>query len=195
MSGGSRWRGDVLRGADYDRRFERLAASGHDVHGEARLVASLGVRSVLDAGCGTGRVAVELARRGLDVVGVDLDPAMLEQARTKAPDLTWVLGDLTAVDLGRTFDAVVLAGNVLLFVAEGTEGAVVANLARHLEPGGFLVAGFSLAPHGLSLPAYDELASAAGLGLRRRFATWEEASFEEGGDYAVSVHVLRPAHL
>jgi len=65
--------------------------------------------SVLDAGCGTGRVAIELARRGVDVIGVDLDAGMLEQARQKAPDLDWIDGDLATVDLARHFDVVVLA--------------------------------------------------------------------------------------
>ena len=76
---------------DYDRRFEDLAASGMDMHGEAALVASYAPpASVLDAGCGTGRVAIELSRRGHAVVGVDVDEAMLEAARAKAPDLAWV---------------------------------------------------------------------------------------------------------
>jgi len=85
----NRWLGstDVPRGDDYDARFTALAQTGQDVHGEAHFIASLGVSSVLDAGCGTGRVAIELARRGLDVVGVDLDAAMLAVARRKAPHL------------------------------------------------------------------------------------------------------------
>jgi len=62
------------------------------MHGEATFVEALGVRRVLDAGCGTGRVAIELARRGLDVVGVDADPGMLSAARAKAPELEWALG-------------------------------------------------------------------------------------------------------
>ena len=114
-----RWhQSDVPRGADYDRRFEDLAATGMDMHGEAALVASYRPATVLDAGCGTGRVAIELARRGHDVVGVDVDPSMLDSARAKAPALTWVEADLTdpSFDLGRTFDVVVMAGNVLIFV-------------------------------------------------------------------------------
>ncbi|HEX3946622.1 MAG TPA: class I SAM-dependent methyltransferase [Acidimicrobiales bacterium] len=179
------------RGADYDRRFEDLAAGGHQVHGEADLVESLGVGSVLDAGCGTGRVAVELASRGLEVVGVDLDPAMLAAARTKRPDLAWAVGDLAELDLGRTFEAVVMAGNVMVFVTPGTEGTVLANLARHLAPGGSLVAGFSLRPGGLDLVAYDRLAACNGLDLVDRWATWDKAPFVPGGDYAVSVHRRR----
>lgn len=180
------------RGDDYDAAFEARAAEGHDVHGEASFVQSLGVRSVLDAGCGTGRVARELAGRGLDVVGVDLDPDMLATARQKAPDLEWRLGDLTRVDLGRSFDAVVMAGNVMIFLTPGTESDVVRNLARHLNPEGLLVAGFQLQAGRLTVDQYDTLTEAAGLELAERWATWDRAPWRPGGDYAVSVH-LRPA--
>lgn len=174
------------RGETYDDAFERLAASGADVHGEATFVEALSPRSVLDAGCGTGRVAVELARRGIDVVGVDLDPSMLDAARRKAPELPWVEGDLAAVDLGRQFDVVVAAGNVLIFLTPGTEGAVVANLARHLTATGRLVAGFQLSGDGLSLAEYDAHCHDAGLVTVERFATWDRGPYA-GGDYAVTV--------
>ena len=134
-----RWRdSDVPRGAAYDRRFETLADAGVDVHGEADLVDSYGPTSVLDAGCGTGRLAIELGRRGRIVAGVDIDEAMLEAARAKAPDQTWVQGDLAdpTLGFGRAFDVVVMAGNVLIFVAPGTEGQVLANAARSAGAGG-----------------------------------------------------------
>jgi SAM-dependent methyltransferase len=186
----NRWlRESVPRGDAYDRRFDQLEAAGHDVHGEADFVASLGARSILDAGCGTGRVTLELARRGFDVVGVDADPGMLDVARRKGPHLTWIEADLVHVDLGRRFGAVVLAGNVMVFLAPGTEGAVLANLARHLEGGGLLVAGFSTNA-GLDTPSYDRLAAACGLELVERWATWGRDPEIPGGDYAVSVHRL-----
>jgi SAM-dependent methyltransferase len=188
MGRDTRWTSqDVARGDAYDRRFEKLVAAGVDVHGEAAFVELYVPGSVLDAGCGTGRVAIELARRGIDVVGVDVDVAMLEAARRKAPALRWVCEDLSTLDLGRLFDVVVMAGNVLLFVAPATEADVVARLAAHLRPGGRLVSGFSLG-RGLALPDYDAMAAAAGLELEDRFATWERAPFVAGGDYAVSVH-------
>jgi len=182
---------DADRGQDYDRRFAEIAASGVDMHGEATFVEALGVRSVLDAGCGTGRVGIELARRGLEVIGVDADPGMLEVARSKAPELEWLEADLSALDLaGRRFDAVVMAGNVMIFVVPGTEGAVLKRSAAHLRTGGLVVAGFQLVPGGLTLERYDDLAAAAGLTLAERFATWGRDPFVAGGNYAVSVHCL-----
>jgi SAM-dependent methyltransferase len=187
----NRWMtGDVPRGEPYDRRFEELAAGGADMHGEAAFVASFGPESVLDAGCGTGRVAIELSRRGFVVVGVDLDPGMLETARKKAPQLEWVHGDLAdpALVLGRHFDVVLMAGNVLIFVAPGTEGSVVSNMAAHLAPGGRLIAGYSLTPGGFSVGAHDELAARAGLFLEDRWSTWDRRTFDTTSAYAVSVH-------
>ena len=202
----TRWTGtDAPRGDDYDARWQRLAAAGESVHGEADLVDALlreqGGRRVLDAGCGTGRVAIELAARGYDVVGVDLDPGMLGTARAKAPDLPWYeadlarLGDLPALPgaaAGAAFDLVVLAGNVMIFVAPGTEATVVATLRAQLVPGGLLVAGFQLRRDRLALADYDAMAAAAGLDLVARWATWDGEPFTEG-DYAVSVHRALPA--
>ncbi|GAB2737362.1 class I SAM-dependent methyltransferase [Salinifilum aidingensis] len=176
------WNGD-----EYQSRFDDLAAAGHHVHGEADFVLSYRPASVLDAGCGTGRVAVELARRGVEVVGTDVDASMLATARSKAPHITWVQSDLAELALERTFDLVVLAGNVPLFTTPGTEEALVAGAARHVAPGGRLVAGFSL-DRGYSLADYDAHAKAAGLTPAERFATWEGAPFADGA-YAVSVHI------
>jgi SAM-dependent methyltransferase len=191
--GTNRWlAGDVPRGAAYDRRFEELAARGVDMHGEAELVDSYDPASVLDAGCGTGRVAIELHRRGRTVTGVDLDPRMLEVARRKAPGISWVEGDLAdpSLALDGPFDTVVMAGNVLIFVAPGTEGAVLANMARVLVPGGRLVAGYSLRHDGLSVAVHDELAGQVGLSLESRWSTWDRQPFEPVSSYAVSVHRL-----
>ncbi|MEP6872194.1 MAG: class I SAM-dependent methyltransferase [Anaerolineaceae bacterium] len=177
-------------GDTYDAVYEQRAAAGEDVHGEANFLVRYPLKSVLDAGCGTGRVTRELAARGLDVAGVDLDPVMLATGMRKAPQLNWLVADLETVDLGRTFDAVLMAGNVMIFLTPGSEGRVLANLASHLNPGGLVVAGFQLRPTGLSLNDYDELAQAAGLQLQERFATWDADPWVAGGSYAVSVHRL-----
>ncbi len=186
---GSRWaaHGGVRRGGEYDARWERLAAAGHAIHGEADFVEGFGPGSVLDAGCGTGRVAIELARRGIDVVGVDLDPPMIAHARAKAPALTWLEADLATVDVGRSFDVVVMAGNVMIFLAPGSESTVVANMARHLGPGGQLIAGFELGRR-YGPTDFDEDCAAVGLVPVARHATWERDQWSAGGDYVVSVH-------
>ena len=164
-----------------------MAAKGQSIHGEADFVCRFEPASVLDAGCGTGRVGIDLSRRGIEVVGVDLDEAMLAAARAKAPDLAWIAADLREVDVGRTFDVVVMPGNVMIFLAPGTEPEVVANMARHVSPGGRLIAGFQLR-RGYELSRYDADCVAAGLELDARYSTWEGAPWKPGDDYAVSVH-------
>lgn len=178
------WDGD-----DYQARFDALAASGADVHGEVRFVLAFSPASALDAGCGTGRVAIELDRRGVEVVGVDVDRSMLATARSRAPSLRFEEADLAdpALDLGRAFDVVVMAGNVPLFTPPGTQDALVAGCARHVEPGGLLVAGFSL-DRGYGLEAYDRHCRDAGLVLVERWSTWDRHVLGEAPDYAVSVH-------
>lgn len=189
MTDDNRWlRTRRTSGDDYDATYERRAAAGESVHGEADFVEALSPRTVLDAGCGTGRVGRELARRGVDVVGVDIDDEMLATARHKSPDVDWRTGDLASIDLGRAFDVVVMAGNVMIFLTPGTEASVVANMARHLVPDGTLVAGFQLQRRRLDLATYDAHCEAAGLALAVRYATWDREPFEFGGDYAVSVH-------
>jgi SAM-dependent methyltransferase len=174
-------------GRSYQDRFDRLEASGVSVHGEADFVMERRPASVLDAGCGTGRLARELARRGVDTVGVDLDRSMIETAGQLAPELTWVLGDLGTLDLGRRFDAVVMAGNVPIFTPAGTQAALVAGCARHLAPGAVLITGFQL-DRGYDLAHYDQHCRQVGLEPAGRWATWAGAPFVEGGPYAVSVH-------
>lgn len=180
-----------LRPADYDQRWRRMAAAGVNPHGEADFVGSYEPRSVLDGGCGTGRVAIELARRGLLVVGVDLDPGMIAEARGKAGEITWIQGDLGELDLTTRFDAVVLAGNVIPYVAPGRHAAVVLACARHLVPGGRLIAGFQLLPGWPTLIDYDLWCEGAGLRREARYSTWDRHPCTDTDSYAVSVHHRR----
>jgi len=184
VSSPSRWDGERAR--TYDTKWKQMAAAGQNPHGEVDFVAQLEPSSVLDAGCGTGRVAIEFARRGVDVVGSDIDPQMLAQAEANAPELTWVQSDLAALDLQRTFDAVVLAGNIILFVVPGTEAAVVQGAARHVGVGGYMVAGFSLG-RGVTAEDWESWLRHAGLDPVERLSTWNGDAFDQASNYLVSV--------
>jgi SAM-dependent methyltransferase len=188
-------------GEEYAAHFAKLSKAGKDMHGEAAFCAGLlapGAK-VLDAGCGTGRVAIRLAEAGYDVVGVDVDDSMLAVARREAPELTWIEGDLAALpaevaDRG-PYDLVVMAGNVVPLLAPGTLDATVEGLARLLTPGGLLVAGFGLdevhLPPGCpvtSLIDYDRAVGEAWLTPVERHSTWNRGAFDATEGYAVSVH-------
>ncbi|MGC4855952.1 class I SAM-dependent methyltransferase [Micromonospora sp. DT4] len=200
MANPTRWATDT--GPEHSQwyidRFRKLAAEGADLAGEARLVDTLVVPGsrILDAGSGTGRVGAALAQRGHTVVGVDADPALVEAARADYPGPRWLVADLAELDLaalGETepFDAAVLAGNVLAFVAVGTEPAVLRRLAGHLRPDGVLAVGFGT-ERGYPLTAFDADAVAAGLRLEHRFATWDLRPWRDDAPFAVSI-LRRPA--
>lgn len=89
-------------------RFRTMAAEGRDLAGEARLVDAMLPRGarVLDAGCGSGRIGAALIERGHTVVGVDVDPVLIEAARTDHPAGQWLVGDLAELDLPALVHAV-----------------------------------------------------------------------------------------
>lgn len=198
----TRWR-EISDGsggaAAYQERFDDLERRGVDVHGEAALVHELlgpPPGRVLDAGCGTGRVAIELARLGHDCVGVDSDLAMLEVARERAPGIHFIHQDLSRLYLrAQAFDLVVLAGNVVPLLAPGTLNATMRRLAAHTRPGGLVVAGFGLdaahLPPGCPvtpLADYETACQVSALAPQRRWSTWEKEPWAPGSGYVVAVH-------
>lgn len=184
-----------------------MAAAGKDPHGEVDFVERLlgrrglaetarpsdsvpGLR-MLDAGCGTGRVAVELDRRGYRVEGTDVDADMLGEASSKAPHLAWTKDDLARLALGRTFDVIVLSGNVILFVDPSDRPFVAPSLRAHVPVGALVVQGMQLARTDGRRVAVDQLDAwmlGAGFSLAERWATWDEDPWSAEADYAVSVH-------
>jgi len=174
----------------YIDRFRRLAADGTDLEGEARTVDAMLPRGarVLDAGCGPGRVAGALHRRGHDVVGVDVDPELVAAARVDHPGPAYHVQDLAALDLpGEPFDLVVSAGNVMVFLAPGSERTVLDRLRSHTRAGGRIVIGFRRDPEVYSYAQFDADAESVGLVLEHRFATWDLEPFTDGSDFAVTV--------
>lgn len=172
----------------YVEHFRALAADGADLEGEARFVDALvpPTSRVLDAGCGPGRLGAALHARGHHVVGVDADPVLLAAAGEDHPGPRWVLADLAALDLGEMFDAVVAAGNVMVFLGPGSEEDVMQRLAAHVAPDGVLVLGFRTDRH-VAADDVEAAASRSGLRPEHRFATWDLRPWHDEADFAVVV--------
>jgi SAM-dependent methyltransferase len=184
---------DPGHSAWYVERFRSMARAGDDLAGEARLVDAMLPRGalVLDAGCGPGRVGGALSRAGHHVVGVDVDPALIEAAEQDHPGPSWLVGDLAELDLpsrGLTdpFDAVVCAGNVMPFLAPSTRGEVLARLRAHLAPGGRVAVGFA-AGRGYEFDAFYRDADDAGLAPELALSTWDLRPFTTDAKFLVSL--------
>ena len=170
-----------------------MRRDGADLHGEARLIDAMLPRGarILDAGAGPGRVGGELARRGHTVVGVDVDPELIDAARQDFPDVQWFVGDLAELDLpaegvAEPFDLIVCAGNVMTFLAPGTAVEVLVRMRSHLAPEGRIVTGFG-GNRGYAFDTFFDDAAAAGLSVQQRFGTWDLRPFAAESDFLVAV--------
>jgi SAM-dependent methyltransferase len=172
----------------YIQRFRTMAARGEDLAGEARLIDAMVPRRarILDAGCGTGRVGGHLAAAGHDVVGVDLDPALIAVAVADHPGARWQVGDLSELDLPERFDAVVCAGNVMTFVAPSTRVEILRRLGAHLAPGGRVAVGFA-AGRGCAYAEFLADVATAGLTPDLLLSTWDLRPFHDDADFLVAL--------
>jgi len=181
----------------YIERFRAMARAGEDLAGEARFVDAMAPRGarILDAGCGPGRLGGVLAKAGHDVVGVDVDPALIEAAEHDHPGPRWLVGDLAELDLpargiAERFDVIVAAGNVMAFLAPSTRVQVLRRLRAHLAGDGRAVTGFG-AGRDYQFTEFLDDAATAGLAPDLLLSTWDLRPFADDSDFLVAV--LRPA--
>jgi SAM-dependent methyltransferase len=124
--------------------YDRYAHTKGTVQEVDHVVAALGLTAgqrVLDVGCGTGRHAHELSRRGITVHGVDISKRFIEIAQREAPDgSTFERGDARKLEFQAEFDAVICLcqGAFGMMTADGEDAAVIAGIAAALRPGGRL---------------------------------------------------------
>jgi len=174
----------------YINRFKEMAAEGRDLHGEARLLDAMARRGahILDAGCGPGRVAGELARRGHTTLGVDLDPVLIREAALQFPDSDWLVEDLSEFQnpTEAPFDLIALAGNVMAFLAPSTRQTVLTRMREALAPEGRIVVGFSLS-HQYDPADYFSDLKGAGLRVVNELGTWDLHPFTEASDFLITV--------
>lgn len=177
----------------YIERFKQMEREGRDLHGEARLIDAMVERGarILDAGCGPGRVGGRLALLGHRVVGVDLDPVLIEEAKAVHPGATWLVGDLETLDLSSEdsdpkFDIVVSTGNVLPFVREDGRRGAVSRMAHLTAQEGRLVVGFG-AGRGYAFDQFLMDASDAGMKADHLASTWDLRPFTDSSDFLVAI--------
>lgn len=177
----------------YIERFRTMAANGDDLDGEARFVDALVPRGarILDAGCGPGRVGGALFQRGHQVVGVDVDPVLIEAAEQDHPGPTWLVGDLAELDLASRgidggFDVVVCAGNVITFVPAADRRAALEHMGRHLADDGRVAIGFG-DHRGYGFDEFRTDVAAVGLEVDLELATWDVRPFRPGSDFLVAL--------
>ena len=190
----TRWDLAADRNRGYGETFAQRVAEGADVDGEARLADTLVARGarILDIGSGMGRVSAALLSRGHRVVATEPDPALRAQSLATYPDLQVLPRqalDLDPGDLG-TFDLVVAVGNVMIFLGQDTERAVLERVRDLLAPAGRALLGFHLVGVKAGSRTYtaDEFVAdttAAGLCVVHRFGSYELD--EPVDDYAVWV--------
>lgn len=177
----------------YVERFKKMAEAGQDLLGEARFVDAMAPRGarILDAGCGPGRHGGYLHDRGHTVVGVDVDPYLIETAKKDHPGPTWEVGDLAELDLpargiAADFDVIMCAGNVMGFLAPSTRVDVLRGFAKHLAVEGRAVVGFG-AGRGYEFDAFFADAESAGLVVDLPLATWDLRPYYQGCNFLVAV--------
>jgi SAM-dependent methyltransferase len=177
----------------YVERFRAKARAGEDLTGEARLVDAMAPRGarILDAGCGPGRLGGYLATVGHRVVGVDVDPVLIEAAKHDHPGPEWLVGDLAELDLparGITerFDVIVSAGNVVTFLAPSTRVQVLARLRTHLVVDGRAVIGFG-ANRDYEFGEFLADATNAGFLPDLLLSTWDMRPFTDDSDFLVAI--------
>ncbi|WP_193047988.1 class I SAM-dependent methyltransferase [Mycolicibacterium baixiangningiae] len=181
----------------YVDRFRTMARDGADLVGEARLVDAMAPRGarILDAGCGPGRMGGYLAAAGHHVVGVDVDPVLIEAAEQDHPGPQWLVGDLAELDLparGITepFEVIASAGNVMTFLAPSTRVPVLTRLRAHLSDGGRAVIGFG-AGRDYAFGQFLADAAESGLAPDLLLSSWDLRPFTDDSDFLVAI--LRPA--
>jgi SAM-dependent methyltransferase len=97
---------------------------------------------VCDMGCGPGQVARYLRDAGAKVFGLDLSPRMLEQARQFNPDISFVEGNMTSLDLRDGAVAGIAAFYAIVHLPKESLPAVFGEMHRVLQPGGLLLLAF-----------------------------------------------------
>lgn len=174
----------------YDLLYE---AMGKDYRSEALVLGDLiqarhpGASSLLDVACGTG-AHLEYLRSRYQVAGLDIEPAMLAQARTRLPGVELFDADMRSFSLGRHFDAVICLFSSVGYMASTEElDTAIGNMAAHLVPGGVLVVDGWVRPDAWRDPGSQHALAAHAEGLAVARVGWSD---RDGARTRLEMHHL-----
>jgi SAM-dependent methyltransferase len=174
-------------------RFRTMAAEGTDLDSEAHFVDAMAARAawILDAGCGPGRVGGGLTDLGHHVVGVDIDPELIDEARRQHPDTSCLARELAMLDLpadgiAERFDVIVAGGSVMAFLDPATRVEVLRQMRGHLAPEGRVAVGLG-AQRDYEFDGFSADASSADLREDLRLSTWDLRPFTPSSDFLLVV--------
>ena len=145
------------------------------------------VSTILDLGCGTGNHTISLARRGYQLTGVDRSPEMIGSAEVKAQPKhgelkkapQFLKGDVRCLELGQTFDAVIMMFAVLGYQLTNPDlFSTLGTVRKHLKPGGLFIFDVWYGPAVLTIRPGDkikEISTADGKMIRMASGTLDVA--------------------
>ncbi len=126
-----RWNAEL-----YDNKHEFVSQYGRTLLAEINLSAD---QTILDLGCGTGKLSGDLAAQGANVIGLDSSPQMIEYARKNHPTLKFLVADATKLPFNNQFDTI-FSNAVFHWISN--QDALLCSIFQSLKPGGVLLCEF-----------------------------------------------------
>lgn len=98
------------------------------------------VHSILDVGCGTGRISIPLSESGFEVTGIDNVKTVIEVARLRSSQVDWIFADITQLNLNKRFDLIILGFDLLNHIlSQKNLILMLESLHKHLADTGYLI--------------------------------------------------------
>lgn len=178
---------------EYGRRlFNELQHKPLDRELLSRFAAEVtGCGEACDLGCGPGHIARYLRDAGTDVFGLDLSPAMVEQARILNPDISFRVADMSSLDLPNDSLAGIAAFYAIVNIPKDSLPSVFREMRRVLQPGGLLLIAFHVGDETLQV---DEL---WGVPISMNFFLYQPAAIQgyaENAGFVLEQTIERPPY-
>ena len=192
-------------GQYYDVYYQdkNYASEAEAIH-ELLISQKSGVQNILEFGCGTGRHAIELAKNGYRVFGIDQSEIMIEHALNNAPDrlsdrVSFQQADARFVQIEERFDAVIALFHVISYQTSDEDvRRVIKNAANHLTDSGLLIFDFWYGPSVLALRPekrrHQYESDEVGI-IRDAYPVLDEENNVVDVDYTIHIHDFRTGKI